>query len=148
MNENDRHWLRKQLGLTGGSPAYNRKTQRAKRPAWARPKRKPKQKSLGERARRWWKQHAPAWAGGKAAPKRRRKRRKAAKAARGAEFGPVVQAFLAGQSVRQATYLHRTSDPAVMMAADWPGQVAAAEAAIRASLLLTLDKLSQQGEEQ
>lgn len=145
MTPDEVNYLKRQLGLSGGSPKQQRKIANAKRPAtWApKPARRRKPEPLGKQARRWWKQHAPAWLGGKARPQRRRQRRKAKRAGKGHEFGPVVQAFLGGQSVRQAVYLHGASDPAVMVVSAWPDQVAAGEAAIRASLLLALDELAQ-----
>lgn len=133
-----RYW-KKQLGLNGGSPAEQRKIAKARRPARWAPKRPAKRQTLGERARRWWKQNAPSWAGGKATPKRQR--RKARKARKGNKFGPIVTAFLAGDSVRRAVYFHGNSDPAVMVVSAWPDQVTAGEAAIRASMILLLEEV-------
>lgn len=144
MTPEERYYLKKQLGLSGGSPAEQRKIATAKRPrSWAAPKRTPKRTTLAEQARRWWKNTAPGWLGGKAAPKRRRQRRKALKAGKGHEFGPIVQAFLAGNSVRKAVYFHGASDPAVMVVSAWPDKVTAGEATIRASLIYALEEIEQ-----
>lgn len=140
MTPEERNYLAKQLGLSGGSPARQRAIANAKRPkSYAGPRRK-RRKSLGQQISNWWKDVTKRLRPGRAVA-RSRKRRRAKKAAKGAEFGPVVQAFLAGQSVRQAVYLNRFSDPAVMTAKDWPDQLAAGEAAIRASLLYALEQL-------
>jgi hypothetical protein len=49
-------------------------------------------------------------------------------------FSPALDAFLAGQSVRAATYLNQGIDPALMGAADWPAAIKATERLIRAHI--------------
>jgi hypothetical protein len=48
-----------------------------------------------------------------------------------ASLPPALAAFLAGQSVRQATYLNQGIDPALMGAADWPAAIRITERQIR-----------------
>jgi hypothetical protein len=50
------------------------------------------------------------------------------------ELPPALAAFLAGQSVRQATYLNQGTDPALMSAPDWPTAIKATEQLIRAHI--------------
>lgn len=134
-----RYW-RRQLGLTGKAPRRRRRDDRTPLKQWLDSWKRP-EKMMGRwwsqqqrSAATWWKKSAPTWLGGKATPQRRY----------GAEaFSPVVQTFLAGSSVRQATYLHRSSDPALLAAPDWPGQLSAAEAAIRAHILMLAEEIDQ-----
>ena len=44
---------------------------------------------------------------------------------------PALAAFLAGQSVRAATYLYQSTDPYLMQAPDWPAAIRTTERLIR-----------------
>jgi hypothetical protein len=50
---------------------------------------------------------------------------------RNAPLSPALDAFLAGQSVRAATYLYQGIDPALMDAPDWPAAIRTTERLIR-----------------